>query len=142
MPQLWSIVDFISSVVEMAITGLITTRYKYLKYLKYSHLTSCKTHILQTCFKDMWFLETDKPPVPNRVQLIRASTSTLEICWVPVVTADAYLLQIQRLDSNEEWFDVAVVKGNSLVVSHHHSKPSNEEVTCPVNLTDSDIVSV
>ncbi|XP_063678974.1 host cell factor 1-like [Bolinopsis microptera] len=84
----------------------------------------------QTCFKDMWFLETDKPPIPNRVQLIRASTSTLEICWIPVVTADAYLLQIQRLDNSDvnEWYDVAVVKGNSLVVSHHHSKPSSEEV--------------
>ena len=79
----------------------------------------------------MWFLETDKPPVPNRVQLIRASTSTLEICWIPVVTADAYLLQIQKLDSSEsnDWFDVAVVKGNSLVVSHHHSRPSSEDVS-------------
>jgi len=85
----------------------------------------------QTCFKDMWFLETDKPPVPSRVQLIRASTSTLEICWSPVVTADAYLLQIQKSDPNEGemWFDVAVVKGSSLVVSHHHANPSQDDMS-------------
>eukprot|EP00116_Pleurobrachia_bachei_P004171 sb/3464433/ len=87
----------------------------------------------QTCFKDVWFLETDRPPVPSRVQLIRASTSTLEICWIPVVTADAYLLQIQRLEQPDKnhWFDVAVVKGNSLVVSHHHAKPNSDDVSIP-----------
>ena len=50
------------------------------------------------CFKDLWFLETEKPPPPSRVQLVRASTNTLEVCWGSVPTADAYLLQLQKYD--------------------------------------------
>lgn len=50
------------------------------------------------CFKDLWFLETEKPPAPSRVQLVRASTNTLEVCWGAVPTADAYLLQLQKYD--------------------------------------------
>ena len=50
------------------------------------------------CFKDLWFLETEKPPSPTRVQLVRASTNTLEVCWGAVPTADAYLLQLQKYD--------------------------------------------
>ncbi|XP_060072754.1 host cell factor 1-like [Ylistrum balloti] len=52
----------------------------------------------QVCFKDLWFLETEKPPAPSRVQLVRASTNTLEVCWGGVPTADAYLLQLQKYD--------------------------------------------
>ena len=54
--------------------------------------------MLQVCFKDLWFLETEKPPPPTRVQLVRASTNTLEVCWGAVPTADAYLLQLQKYD--------------------------------------------
>ncbi|XP_059150438.1 host cell factor 2-like isoform X2 [Physella acuta] len=52
----------------------------------------------QVCFKDLWFLETEKPPAPSRVQLVRASTNTLEVSWGAVPTADAYLLQLQKYD--------------------------------------------
>ncbi|CAG5136587.1 unnamed protein product [Candidula unifasciata] len=52
----------------------------------------------QVCFKDLWFLETEKPPAPSRVQLVRASTNTLEVSWGSVPTADAYLLQLQKYD--------------------------------------------
>ncbi|XP_053378381.1 host cell factor 1-like isoform X2 [Mercenaria mercenaria] len=52
----------------------------------------------QVCFKDLWFLETEKPPAPSRVQLVRASTNALEVCWGAVPTADAYLLQLQKYD--------------------------------------------
>ena len=40
----------------------------------------------------------EKPPAPTRVQLVRASTNTLEVCWGAVPTADAYLLQLQKYD--------------------------------------------
>lgn len=53
---------------------------------------------VQVCFKDLWFLETEKPPAPSRVQLVRASTNTLEVCWGAVPTADAYLLQLMKYD--------------------------------------------
>ncbi|VDD74692.1 unnamed protein product [Mesocestoides corti] len=52
----------------------------------------------QVCFKDLWFLETDKPPAPNRVQLVRAGTQSLDVTWGSVPTADAYILQIQKYD--------------------------------------------
>ena len=43
-------------------------------------------------------METDKPAVPGRVQLVRASTNSLEVCWGSIPQADAYLLQIQKYD--------------------------------------------
>ncbi|KAJ8046739.1 Host cell factor 1 [Holothuria leucospilota] len=52
----------------------------------------------QVCCKDLWYLETEKPPAPSRVQLIRASTNTLEVSWGSVPTADVYLLQLQKYD--------------------------------------------
>merc|ERR1719510_60286 len=52
----------------------------------------------QVCCKDLWYLETDKPSIPGRVQLVRASTNSLEVSWVSVPQADAYLLQIQKYD--------------------------------------------
>ncbi|GFY72724.1 host cell factor, partial [Trichonephila inaurata madagascariensis] len=50
------------------------------------------------CCKDLWFLETDKPAAPTRVQLVRASTNSLEVHWGIVPTADSYLLQLQKYD--------------------------------------------
>ena len=44
------------------------------------------------------YLFPEKPPAPSRVQLVRASTNTLEVCWGAVPTADAYLLQLQKYD--------------------------------------------
>lgn len=46
----------------------------------------------------MSFYITEKPPAPTRVQLVRASTNTLEVCWGSVPTADAFLLQLQKYD--------------------------------------------
>ncbi len=48
----------------------------------------------QVCCKDLWYLESDRPPAPGRVQLVRASTHSLEVCWGGVSTADAYVLQV------------------------------------------------
>ncbi|XP_071960279.1 host cell factor 2-like [Antedon mediterranea] len=52
----------------------------------------------QVCCKDLWFLETEKPQAPSRVQLVRASTNTLEVCWGSIAIADAYLLQLQKYE--------------------------------------------
>ncbi|KAF4524803.1 hypothetical protein B566_EDAN010178 [Ephemera danica] len=52
----------------------------------------------QVCCKDLWYLEVEKPPMPGRVQLVRASTTFLEVCWGSAPAADAYLLQIQKYD--------------------------------------------
>ena len=53
----------------------------------------------QVCCKDLWFLETEVPAAPGKVQLIKPTTNTLEIIWTGVPTADAYLLQIQKVDT-------------------------------------------
>ncbi|XP_059505701.1 host cell factor 1-like isoform X2 [Stegostoma tigrinum] len=52
----------------------------------------------QVCCKDLWYLETEKPPAPGKVQLVRASTNSLEVSWGLVATADSYLLQLQKYD--------------------------------------------
>ncbi|KAM8934811.1 host cell factor 1 [Pelodytes ibericus] len=52
----------------------------------------------QVCCKDLWYLETEKPPAPARVQLVRANTNSLEVSWGTVSTADSYLLQLQKYD--------------------------------------------
>ncbi|XP_062890763.1 host cell factor 1b isoform X3 [Mobula hypostoma] len=52
----------------------------------------------QVCCKDLWYLETERPPAPSRVQLVRANTNSLEVSWGSVPTADSYLLQLQKYD--------------------------------------------
>ena len=56
------------------------------------------TNLLQVCCKDLWYLETDRPAAPGKVHLVRASTTSLEISWSAVPTADAYILQIQKYE--------------------------------------------
>lgn len=53
----------------------------------------------QVCCKDLWFLETEKPEPPTRIQLSKATTNSLDITWAPVSAADCYLVQIQKIDS-------------------------------------------
>ncbi|KAM8756618.1 host cell factor 1a isoform 3-T3 [Acanthopagrus schlegelii] len=52
----------------------------------------------QVCCKDLWYLETERPHAPARVQLVRANTNSLEVSWGAVSTADTYLLQLQKYD--------------------------------------------
>ncbi|KAM6981468.1 host cell factor 1a isoform 2-T2 [Aplochiton taeniatus] len=52
----------------------------------------------QVCCKDLWYLETERPNPPARVQLVRANTNSLEVSWGAVSTADTYLLQLQKYD--------------------------------------------
>ncbi|CAD6244143.1 GSCOCG00013267001-RA-CDS [Cotesia congregata] len=53
---------------------------------------------VRVCCKDLWFLEVSKPPAPSRVQLVRASTNSLEVNWTPTPSAQYYILQIQKYD--------------------------------------------
>uniref|UniRef100_A0A673GYW9 Host cell factor 1-like n=1 Tax=Sinocyclocheilus rhinocerous TaxID=307959 RepID=A0A673GYW9_9TELE len=52
----------------------------------------------QVCCKDLWYLETERPNPPSRVQLVRANTNSLEVSWGAVSTSDMYLLQLQKYD--------------------------------------------
>ncbi len=47
------------------------------------------------CCPDLWFLETERPSAPVRIQLVRAGTNSLELLWTNVTSADSYLLQVQ-----------------------------------------------
>uniref|UniRef100_A0A8D9BVX7 Host cell factor 1 n=1 Tax=Cacopsylla melanoneura TaxID=428564 RepID=A0A8D9BVX7_9HEMI len=52
----------------------------------------------QVCCKDLWYLEVEKPGPPGRIQLVRAATNNLEICWPGHAIADSYILQIQKYE--------------------------------------------
>lgn len=52
----------------------------------------------QVCCKDMWYLEVEQPSSMNKVQLVRAATNDLEVCWNPLHSVEYYLLQIQKYD--------------------------------------------
>ncbi|XP_046485878.1 host cell factor 1 isoform X1 [Neodiprion pinetum] len=53
---------------------------------------------VRVCCKDLWYLEVKKPPSPSRVQLVRASTQSLEVSWAATPSAQYYILQIQKYD--------------------------------------------
>uniref|UniRef100_G1KS35 Host cell factor C2 n=1 Tax=Anolis carolinensis TaxID=28377 RepID=G1KS35_ANOCA len=48
----------------------------------------------QVCCKDLWYLDTEKPPAPSAVQLIRATTNSFQVKWDEVPTVEGYLLQL------------------------------------------------
>lgn len=62
---------------------------------------------------------TDRPLAPSRVQLVRANTSSLEVSWGAVPTADAYLLQLQKYEIP------AATTASSPSVTPTSSLPSN-----------------
>ncbi|XP_050092657.1 host cell factor isoform X2 [Anopheles aquasalis] len=51
----------------------------------------------QVCCKDLWYLEVERPAVASRVQLVRASTHSLELCWSSVPSASHYILEVQKV---------------------------------------------
>lgn len=48
----------------------------------------------QVCCKDLWYLDTEKPPAPSQVQLIKATTNSFQVKWDDVPTVEGYLLQL------------------------------------------------
>lgn len=53
----------------------------------------------QVCCKDLWYLETDVPQAPGKVQLLKPTVNSLEVSWTSSPTAEAYILQIQKVES-------------------------------------------
>ncbi|XP_053572940.1 host cell factor 2 [Bombina bombina] len=48
----------------------------------------------QVCCNDLWYIDTEKPPSPSQVQLIRASTNSFHLKWDEVQSVEGYLLQL------------------------------------------------
>uniref|UniRef100_A0A182MB55 Fibronectin type-III domain-containing protein n=1 Tax=Anopheles culicifacies TaxID=139723 RepID=A0A182MB55_9DIPT len=52
---------------------------------------------VRVCCKDLWYLEVERPGAASRVQLVRASTHSLEVCWQAVPSASYYILEVQKI---------------------------------------------
>ena len=51
----------------------------------------------QVCCKDLWSIELAPPSIPGKVTLLKASSSTLEVSWLPSPAACYYVLQVSQL---------------------------------------------
>lgn len=66
----------------------------------FSHSNVCfapRCNSTQVCCKDLWYLEVERPAAASRVQLVRASTHSLELCWPSVPSAAYYILEVQKI---------------------------------------------
>ncbi|XP_063980333.1 host cell factor isoform X2 [Diachasmimorpha longicaudata] len=79
----------------------------------------------QVCCKDLWYLEVNKPPAPSRVQLVRASTNSLEVSWTSTPSAQYYVLQIQK-------YDMPPATGSFPTVAPPNSTPAPPAATPPM----------
>lgn len=50
----------------------------------------------QVCCKDLWSIELAPPSIPGKVSLLKASSTVLEVSWLPSPSACYYVLQIQK----------------------------------------------
>lgn len=82
----------------------------------------------------MWYLEVSKPAAPSRVQLVRASTQTLEVSWTASPSAQYYILQIQK-------YDMPPVAATGTFSSVSAPVPTAPIVSTPVAVTTSAMVA-
>ncbi|XP_077277912.1 host cell factor isoform X1 [Temnothorax americanus] len=89
---------------------------------------------VRVCCKDLWYLEVSKPAAPSRVQLVRASTQTLEVSWTASPSAQYYILQIQK-------YDVPPVAATATFSSVSAPTPTAPVVSTPIAVTTSSMVA-
>lgn len=69
------------------------------------------------------------PPTASRVSLVRASTTTLEVCWSATPTAQAYILEVQKIEQppQPQPTAVAALPGNLSSQSDIYLNPTTGE---------------
>ncbi|XP_011298433.1 host cell factor isoform X2 [Fopius arisanus] len=89
----------------------------------------------QVCCKDLWYLEVSKPPAPSRVQLVRASTNSLEVSWTATPSAQYYVLQIQKYDMPPATSSFPAVAAPNSIASPTPPTPPISTVPIPTPTT-------
>lgn len=98
----------------------------------------------QVCCNDLWYLETEIPPAPTRVQLVRAGTNSLELLWTTISSADSYLLQIQQYNvaasSQKPKAEGGAIKTDADVSEGGSVTPATGQKEAPPQWYDVDVV--
>ena len=89
----------------------------------------------QICCKDLWYLETERPPAPSKCQLVKTTPTLLDIVWGQVSNADSYLVQIQRCDNPPAACSNAISTPNTKLNGQATPVPSNAAAPSKVQLT-------
>lgn len=69
------------------------------------------------------------PPTASRVSLIRASTTTLEVCWSTTPTAQAYLLEVQKIEQPPQPQPIPV----TAIAKKQHQQINASAITASAN---------
>lgn len=64
----------------------------------------------------------------SRVSLVRASTNTLEVCWVATPTAQAYVLEVQKIETATPAQTLAVNTSSVALVKKHQNINSQQMI--------------
>lgn len=77
----------------------------------------------------MWYLEVGPPSQAQRVQLVRASTSALELSWTSIPNAQYYLLEVQKLPATSV---SSSEKAGTAAVAALKEEPEDQKPVLPI----------
>ncbi len=95
----------------------------------------------QVCCKDLWYLETEKPYRPGKMQLVKAGLDSIEVSWSTVYNADDYLLQIQVVETAQPSPTAAVAQKYQIIPDFNPKPPQQavaERIQQDVDMNNTD----